>query len=470
MFSRVKILFCIIVFIFLTNTGFASIQESSEKKSPSPDDTEVVKTWISQHAIPLNTVEAGNGFKDLAPLKKILKNVRIVALGEATHGTREFFQFKHRMLEFLVEEMGFRIFAIEASYAACNNINDYVLTGKGNPAEALASQKFWTWDTHEVRDMIAWMREYNKKSPEDKRVKFLGYDLQHLGDGMKLVESYIRKLAPDYTDIVKAAIDPVRIDPNKIAELPNSEQKEKDKILAGLHEMMGILAFHQTQFTRKTSKEEFRYVLQHARVLTQFYDAYSKPMMGAAGASSAAGLRDLYMAENIEHILQTEGPDARIVVWAHNGHISKNSWGGGISSMGAHLQKLLGDKYYALGFAFNEGSFQSRMMDRESDNFGALIEFTVGPAPEGSAGWYLAKPGLELYVLDLRSSPEEGKIKDWLNAPHPFRFIGSGFSEINKDRYLAPTVLMDHFDGIVYFGKTTRARPNPTGERGPFKK
>jgi erythromycin esterase len=374
------------------------------------------------------------------------------------------------MLEFLVHEMDFRVFAIEASYAGCNNINDYVLTGKGDPAEALASQKFWTWDTHEVRDMIAWMREYNKKSPENKKVKFLGYDLQHLGEGIELIENYIKKLAPEYTEKFKASLDPIRIDPSKIMDLVKAEQEEKDKILAGLHEIMGVLTFHQIPFTRKTSKEEFQYVLHHARVLTQFYYAYSKPMMGKEGATSAAGLRDLYMAENIEQILQTEGPDTRIVVWAHNGHISKASWGGGIPAMGAHLRKLLGDKYYALGFAFNEGSFQSRLMDRESDIYGALTEFTVGPAPEGSISWYLSKPGLDLYVLNIRTTIKDGKIKNWVNTPHPMRFIGSGFSEKYKDRYMSPIVLTDHFDGIVYFGNTTRARPNPTGERGPLKK
>src|SRR5690349_19334939 len=79
---------------------------------------------LKESAIPVRTVEAENGFEDLQPLKLVFKDVRFVGLGEDTHGTREFFQFKHRMLEFLVKEMGFRVFAIEASYSACENIND----------------------------------------------------------------------------------------------------------------------------------------------------------------------------------------------------------------------------------------------------------------------------------------------------------------------------------------------------------
>ena len=80
---------------------------------------EEVQTWISKHAIPLDTVEAGHGFEDMQPLKAVIGNARIVAIGEATHGTREFFQFKHRMFEFLVREMNFTVFGMEADWEGC---------------------------------------------------------------------------------------------------------------------------------------------------------------------------------------------------------------------------------------------------------------------------------------------------------------------------------------------------------------
>ncbi|HHY16748.1 MAG TPA: erythromycin esterase family protein, partial [Firmicutes bacterium] len=119
-----------------------------------------ITAWFKEKAIPLNSVEPHSGFDDLQPLKEVLKGVRILGLGEATHGTREFFRFKHRMVEFLVEEMGFRVFTIEAGYPSCLNINDYVLYGKGDPAAALAGQGYWCWDTEEVLEMINWMRKY----------------------------------------------------------------------------------------------------------------------------------------------------------------------------------------------------------------------------------------------------------------------------------------------------------------------
>src|SRR5205085_4209183 len=106
---------------------------------------------IRHAAVPVKTVEAGNGFEDLAPLKKMIgENVRVVGLGEATHGSREHFQAKHRLLEFLVGEMGYTVFGIEASMPDCIAINDYVLYGRGDPEKAVAGQGFWTWSTEEV--------------------------------------------------------------------------------------------------------------------------------------------------------------------------------------------------------------------------------------------------------------------------------------------------------------------------------
>jgi len=130
---------------------------------------------IKSEAIEIKTVEAGNGFEDLMPLKDILKDKKVVAMGEATHGTKEFFQMKHRMLEFLVNEMGYNVFGIEACMSDCMAINDYVINGKGDAKQSVSGMGFWTWDTKEVVDMVEWMREYNKT--HIKKVKFYGFDM-----------------------------------------------------------------------------------------------------------------------------------------------------------------------------------------------------------------------------------------------------------------------------------------------------
>lgn len=168
------------------------------------DDQPVVE-WMRAHAVPLATPEPGRGFTDMQPLKKVIGNARIVALGEATHGTREFFQLKHRMLEFLATEMGFCIFSIEANMPEAYRLNDYVLTGKGDPKQLLKGMYFWTWDTQEVLDMILWMREFNKSGKG--RVEFTGFDMQTPNVAMDIVRDFVVKTDPDYGAALRQASD-----------------------------------------------------------------------------------------------------------------------------------------------------------------------------------------------------------------------------------------------------------------------
>jgi len=135
-----------------------------------------VVDWIRSHAVLLKTTEAGNGFDDLRPLRALIGQARIVSLGEATHGSREFFQMKHRMLEYLASELGFTIFSIEANMPEAYRLNDYVLEGNGDPAQLLRGMYFWTWDTEEVLAMIRWMRAFNQSGKG--RVQFTGFDMQ----------------------------------------------------------------------------------------------------------------------------------------------------------------------------------------------------------------------------------------------------------------------------------------------------
>ncbi len=158
--------------------------------------TETVTAWIRASAIRLVTPEAGHGFADMQPLKQVIGNARIVSLGEATHGTREFFQLKHRMLEFLASEMGFTIFSIEASMPEAYRLNDYVLNGTGDPAALLKGMYFWTWDTEEVLDMIRWMREFNASGKG--RVQFTGFDMQTPTVAQEIVRGFVARYEPTY--------------------------------------------------------------------------------------------------------------------------------------------------------------------------------------------------------------------------------------------------------------------------------
>lgn len=174
-------------------------------------DTQPQVNWIRANAIPLRTVEAGNGFDDLQPLKKVIGEARIVALGEATHGSREFFQLKHRMIEFLATQMGFTIFSIEANMPEAYRLNEYVLHGTGDPKALLKGMYFWTWQTEEVLAMVEWMREFNRSGKG--HIEFTGFDMQTPTVAMDVVRQYVAEHDASYL----ATLDPVWAEVKKLS-------------------------------------------------------------------------------------------------------------------------------------------------------------------------------------------------------------------------------------------------------------
>ena len=184
------------VVAFLFCTGLPATMANSQLSDPTTE-------WIRANAIRLSTTEAGHGFADMQALKPLIGNARIVSLGEATHGTREFFQLKHRMLEFLATEMGFTIFSIEANMPEAYRLNDYVLNGAGDPAELLRGMYFWTWNTEEVLEMIRWMRAFNASGRG--RVQFTGFDMQTHTVALDIVQQFVRRYDTAYVATLRDA-------------------------------------------------------------------------------------------------------------------------------------------------------------------------------------------------------------------------------------------------------------------------
>jgi erythromycin esterase-like protein len=139
-------------------------------------DSAATVAWMRHVAHPFETAEPRDDQKDLAFLERLVGKARIVALGEGTHGTHEFFTMKHRITRYLATRMGFTVFAIEANMPETYKMNDYVLTGHGDPRALLDGMYFWTWNTREVLDLVEWMRAYNVSGRG--RMQFTGFDMQ----------------------------------------------------------------------------------------------------------------------------------------------------------------------------------------------------------------------------------------------------------------------------------------------------
>ena len=185
---------------------------------------EQVIDWISKSAIQINTVESGNGFEDFLAIGEMIGDARIVSLGEPTHGNREVFQLKHRMIEYLVKEMGFNIFALECPFGEAYDINRYVVDGIGDPEKALASIYMWAWDTREMLDLIKWMRLYNIDPNHKPKVKFYGFDTQNPERAARVMLDYLSKVDPSLENNVHSELDILSIpfsNPEIIGISPN---------------------------------------------------------------------------------------------------------------------------------------------------------------------------------------------------------------------------------------------------------
>lgn len=415
---------------------------------------EAIVTRLRHLSIPIKSVTPGSGLSDLMPLKEILRDVRFVGLGEATHGTREFFQVRHRMIEFLVKEMDYTVVAVEGSYAAFIKINDYILHGKGDRATLLADQKYWILDTEEVAALIDWMRAHNQTVPVEKRIKFFGIDANANELAMRLVTDYLGRVAPErvrrtenlFQKILPEDIKAINFEPTAVSAAQ----------LAELYQLISYLVLNKASFVRQSSLEEFEKALQHLRLIAQFAE------FNSSGVVDGGGTRDGYMAENFQYIVNGERATTKFVVLAHNAHISKRDTGN-FPAMGSYLRKTFGNSYYAFGFAFNRGSFQAQTAGEGKQR---VQVFTLGSAPERTVDWYLARTGIASFIVDFRHSITDKTLSPWLHATHRMHWVGAIFDDKwTESQRTRPFVLGRDFDGLIFIENTTRARPTPTGKR-----
>ncbi|MCH9686751.1 MAG: erythromycin esterase family protein [Deltaproteobacteria bacterium] len=400
--------------------------------------------WVQQHHVPLSSVEPGAPMDDLAALDSMVAGKTVIGLGEATHGTREFFRFKHRMLEYLVERHGFTVFAIEANRPECRAINRYIQTGEGDPRRALEGIYFWTWNTHEVLDQIEWMRRYNQT--HDHPLQFVGVDAQISDVAARNVVAFLERVDPDAPGRDAVALLGQPWNWEAYQELPDDGRAAIDR---GLEQLTAQFERQREAWSAATSADEWADASEDLTVVRQVMRVQRAPGMESFAA------RDRAMADNVLHVAKRYGKGTKTVLWAHNGHVAR-TWSMS-DTMGHYLGQALGDRYLALGFAFDHGGFQAIGM-RAGTGTG-LREHQVGPAPHGSFDAALRDGGPPLFALSLRDAPRQGPVAAWLRKPLPTRHVGAGFDAADEAAGQIVEVMPDRYDAVVFVEQTTRARP-----------
>ncbi len=416
------------------------------KAEPVPAGAEVL-AWIKTNAIPLRTVLPGQGFEDLLPLEAIVGNARVVGLGEATHGSKEFFQLKHRILEFLVENEGFTLFGLEAGMPEASLLDDYVLTGKGDPAEALA-MVYPVWNVEEVLALIQWMRTYNANPAHSKKLRFYGFDMQERNQTYACVKAWLDHEDPGEAAHLASLNDRMSA---LLGVSQGSFSSESLKAWQGLAQEVEAIVLRLEKRMAVSSPvdpaEMGKRQIQNLRLLAQF---------AAFRGDADRGLRDQFMAANVAwRLAQDSG--AKMVLWAHNGHIAYRPGAKyGADPMGWYLRRSMGQAYRNFGFAFRDGAF--RAWDLGPERKGGMT-FTVTPQAKGTLDAALGATNLPILALDLRRLPEQGPVRAWFASPQGTWDVGDGFSPAFADRFIQKEPITDYYDALLFVSRTSAATP-----------
>ncbi|MGW2143251.1 erythromycin esterase family protein [Nonomuraea bangladeshensis] len=399
-----------------------------------------ITRWLAGRAVPLD---------EPAPFRAALEGVRLVGLGEATHGSAEFFSLRRRLTELLVRELGFTTLAIEASAAAARAVDDHVRTGRGDAGQVVAGLGFWTLDTAEMLAVVEWLREHNRTA--ERPVRFVGVDPQHPDAALRLLREHLGEAADEL-------LGPLEV-------LARSRWGRDEPLGPEVETAARRLADHVIA----EGPDEVR---EAARVVRQAAELSCRPFTHTDPEQTLGAARDRHMAGNASLLLAE--PGAKVVLWAHNGHIGKGRIGGA-ATMGRHLADAHGAAYYALGALFGSGEFRavpkSRLRRRPRFlRFGApppedrlpTRTFRVPPATTPLAvETRLAAACPADHVVDLRGGERPAAVADWLAGTAHFRSFGAVAGRLTASLAFKPVVLGEEFDGLAFVHTATASTPLP---------
>lgn len=291
----------------------------------------ILVSALNNGSIPAYNIDSS---MNLSFLKTTLQNNQILALGEESHSTKEFFLAKNEIIKYCVTHLNYKTIAIEADYCGAIAVDDYIIEGNGNAKDAIKKMRIPAWMTYEMIDLVEWLKVYNSNKSTYEKVRFCGFDMQFTKNLIFEIKSKLliqNNLTPSsmiYLDSLKDRQDSKRIN------------TKKSKLLLAELQLISLDKFPQN---------ERDYCKQLLVLLNQYLDFKSKIVYHKIIAT-----RDKYMADNIKSLaLKHEG---KMIIWAHNAHISRGVYLKKVESMGSYLHNEFKNKYYNLALFTGSGN------------------------------------------------------------------------------------------------------------------
>ena len=442
MFKK-HLLLPLLVSLFLSLTVL-SCTKTPEELNLDPE-TEALVNILQDELQPLDADPLTWKNQDLRWLDP-LANKSVIALGESTHGTAEFFNAKHRIFKYLVENHGYKIFAIEADFGESIIINEAVQKGSTADIHDLMISKmhFWTWRTKEVKELLKWMCIYNQGKTEEEKVHYMGVDCQFNTYHPQMVKNYLR-----------ITFIPFQFQADSILQVAETATEQNfdsyspesfNTYLGKLEALRDSLTAYKDVLVGASSEKEYQL---HARIL-ELIRQVSEVKYYTRTQQFSTNYRDKYMAENTAWLLDYF-EDEKIVVWAHNFHISNMEYGN-TGSMGNYLSYQLGDQYATIGFLFSQGTFTA--MGIEGENYTGLDTQTLDTIPrENSLNAIMSYTREPAFSIDLETLQN---YLGWYNAfEKGMEFFQMGAVYNNRPENYYSSFDPDLFHFIIYFDKST---------------
>ncbi|NEU08005.1 erythromycin esterase family protein [Flavihumibacter sp. R14] len=363
------------------------------------------------------------------------KNKDLIALGESTHGTKEFNSYKAEIIRHLITNDKLKTIIFETEYCNVKKLNDFLLNGKSDSLLYAMSGLYGIYKTQEVYEMLTWIKNYNRSVESAQRIQIKGADMQ---DPYAITKSILENVK-DLNLLKPASFDRL----NKLHKLyaPAKEIKHSKEDFAAYKEMINDL-YHLVNQDKSIESRQYVRLLEQTIGLRE-----------TSNFSQYRELRDKFLAENVIYLYQQKPVDSKIVLWAHNGHIA-HAEVGKTHRMGYHLQKRLGDNYYAMAFAFDEGA--SRIYDFEGSPRGYKNFNYSSSVKSNSLEFALQKIKHPVFVLNLDDVQENPSANEYLSKARYMRVIGAAYLEPDSKNYFWFPVF-ESFDGIFFFQKASAA-------------
>ncbi|HHQ13666.1 MAG TPA: protein-L-isoaspartate(D-aspartate) O-methyltransferase [Chromatiales bacterium] len=430
-------------------------QERKEVSRPAAPPT--IAQQIASAAEPIDEI----GSADVDALLERIGDARVVLLGEASHGTAEFYAMRARITQALIERKGFDLVAVEADWPDASRIDHYVRDLDVPPAEWQAFARFptWMWRNTEVAGFVDWLREHNAALAPEQRVRFSGLDLYSLYTSIDMVLKYLEDVDPEVAAVARerySCLTPWQSDPASYghAAVTGKYRTCEPEVVKMLEDLLA-----KRMEYAKASAEEFFNAVQNARLVADA-ELYYRVMY--YGSHESWNLRDSHMFATLKSLLAFRGPQSKAVIWEHNSHIGDASFtemaARGELNIGQLCRKEFGDASYAVGFGTDSGTVAAA-----SYWDGPMEIKTVTAAHEESYEFLCHETGVDKFLLALRHA--DAGLRQELMSSRLERAIGVIYRpETELASHYFHAILPRQFDEYVWIDRSSAVKPLETRE------